>query len=102
MGEELAHHAEDIWTVLGYIALGAGALVVAVVKVIWSRQTKLYDIVGDIKLDLAANYIQNDDFKDEIGSLKKEFHNALKPLCDRVTKMDDFLRQGPTLPRPPS
>ena len=95
--DELTHHANDLMTVLGYVALFVGAMVVAIIKVIWSRQTKLYDIVNGVQLDLAGNYTKNDDFKDEVESLKKEFHNALEPLCDRVTKMDDFLRRGPTL-----
>ena len=53
----------------------------------------------ELKLELAKNYATNADVISAVQSIKLELHGTIKPLYDRVTQMDEYLRKG--LPKTP-
>ena len=86
-------HEDELWQVLEWAGFVILAIAGLLMKVLWSKLTKLSDTVVKLQLEIANEYVKEDDFKDAIGSLKTEFHDTIKPLCDRVTLLDDFLRR---------
>ena len=100
MGEELHEHADMVWNALvglcTIIAIGVSWFL----RVLYKDLQRMRSTLNEFKLKVAEDYVKEYDFKEAVGALKEEFHSSLKPLCDRVTKLDDFLRGLPPSRRP--
>ena len=98
MGEALAQGVQhmgreaELWSIIQGI-MGVLLFIIGIlVKVVWTRQNELLQKWEDMRISLAENYVRDTEFKEAIIDFKKELHTSLIPLCDRVTKIDEFLR----------
>ena len=64
------------------------------VKMIWSNQKETQEQMDALKLEVAKDYVRKDDFKDAIAAFKTELRDNIGPLCDKINKIDDWLRDN--------
>lgn len=73
------------------LTLGAG-IVGWFVKLLWGGQKETREQMEALKLELAKDYVRKDDFKDAVAGFKAELRDNIGPLCDKINKIDDYLR----------
>ena len=107
-GMQHVGHEEELWKVLEWVMGGVMILGGILIKVIWSRQTELYQAqveiwkgIATVQLQLANDYVKEDDFKEAINKLEGAIHTSSKEMCDRMSSLESFLRQVPLSPAPP-
>lgn len=76
-----------------YVVTGVGTWFI---KLLWNGQKDLEKEVELLKLKLSEEYVKKDDFKEAIADFKLDFKEAITPLCDKINKIDDYLREHGT------
>lgn len=62
------------------------------VKLLWNNNKEIKEQMEALKLELAKDYVRRDDFKEAIAGFKAELRDNIGPLCDKINKIDDYLR----------
>lgn len=62
------------------------------IRLLWSKATTLEKEVELLKLKISEEYVKKDDFKDAIADFKLDLKDTITPLCDKINKIDDYLR----------
>ena len=62
------------------------------IKLLWTKATTLEKDLELLKLKISEEYVKKDDFKEAIADFKLDFKEAITPLCDKINKIDDYLR----------
>ena len=81
--------------VIGYVVYAIFGVVSWFVKQVWDKHKELEDEVEKIKLNLAENYTKKEDFKDFVSSIRQDLKDTINPLCEKINKIDDYLREHP-------
>lgn len=69
-----------------------GGIVGWFVKLLWNNNKEVRNQVEALKLELAKDYVRRDDFKEAIAGFKTELRDTIVPLCEKINKIDDYLR----------
>jgi hypothetical protein len=64
------------------------------IKLLWDGNKDNKREIEMLKLKLAEEYIKKDEIRDAITAFKQELRETINPLCDKITKIDDWLRSN--------
>jgi len=81
--------------VIGYVVYAIFGIVLWFVKLIWDQHKEVKEQVEQLKLNLAENYTKKEDFKDFVSSIRQDLKETIHPLCEKINKIDDYLREHP-------
>lgn len=65
------------------------------VKLLWGGQKELREEIKRLELTLIGDYTKHEVVKDLVGDLKKELKDNFVTVCDKINKIDDYLRARP-------
>lgn len=85
----------ELMDVVGYAIYAVSAVISWFVKSIWDKHKEIEDEVEKLKLNLAENYTKKEDFKDFVASIRQDLRDTINPLCEKINKIDDYLREHP-------
>ena len=83
----------DLTNIIEYIVYGIFTIATWFIKLLWNQGKKVEEEVEKLKLNLAENYTKKDDFKSFANEVKQDLKDAIHPLYEKITKIDDYLRE---------
>ena len=82
----------EMFDLLNMVLTIGGGIVGWFVKLLWNNNKEIQIQMEALKLELAKDYVRKDDFKEAIAGFKAELRDNIGPLCDKINKIDDYLR----------
>ena len=64
------------------------------IKLLWDGNKKNKEELEILKLKLAEEYIKKSEIKEAVIQFRQELKDTITPLCEKLTKIDDWLRDN--------
>lgn len=78
--------------VIEFILYSVTGVISWFIKLLWDGTKNNENNIELLKLKLAEEYIKKEEIKEAVQQFRMELKEAINPLCDKITKIDDWLR----------